>query len=101
LYDEVSDPEAPTLWETYNAATRALTHYTSEDVPDYELDQGFGQAAQLLETGYSEIPDPDSLGRSVVENRVNQRVENSETEEYWEGEEESLHELMEAHEVEA
>lgn len=98
LYDEVEDPDSPTLWETYNAGTRALTHYT-RDVPDYELAQGFEQAAQLLETGASSIPEPDELGRTAVSNRSRELIEQGETEPYWEGEEESLRELMEQHEV--
>lgn len=102
LYDEVEDPDQPSLWETYNAATRALTHHASDDVPEYELDQGFEQAARLLETGYNEIPDPQSLGRSAVESRADQLIENQEeAERYWEGEDETLRELMETHEVKA
>jgi hypothetical protein len=100
LYEEVDDPDSPSLWETYNAATRALTHYT-QDVPDHRLDQGFEQAAQLLETGYNEIPDPEQLGRQTVERRANQRIEDGDVDEYWEGEDETLRELMETHEVEA
>ena len=100
LYDEVEDPESPTLWETYNAATRALTHYAS-DVPDYELDQGFEQAAQLLETGYNEIPEPEKLGRQTGERRAQQRIESTESDEYWEGEDEKIRELLEKHGVEA
>jgi len=100
LYEEVEDPESPSLWETYNAATRALTHYT-QDVPDHRLDQGFERAAQLLETGYNEIPDPEQLGRQTVERRANRRIEDGDAEEYWEGEDETLRELMETHEVEA
>jgi hypothetical protein len=100
LHDEVDDPESPTLWETYNAATRALTHYT-RDVPDYDLDQGFEQAAQLLETGYNEIPDPEKLGRQTVERRAQARIESGEDDQYWEGEDETLRELMEQHEIQA
>lgn len=99
LHDEVDDPDAPTLWETYNAATRALTHYTG-DIPDYELDAGFERAASLLETGYSKVPEPDRLGQQAVERRVNQYVENEEIEPYWEGEQESVRELMQLHGVE-
>lgn len=96
LHAEVDDPEAPTLWETYNAATRALTHYAG-DVPEYELDRGYERAARLLETGQSAVPEPDRLGQEAVERRVNQYVEGDEVEPYWEGEEETLHELMALH----
>jgi len=99
LHEEVEDPDNPTLWETYNTATRALTHYT-EDIPDYELDQGFEAASQILETGYSQIPDPSQLGSRAVQNRADQLIENPENE-YWEGENESIRELMEAHQIEA
>ncbi|MFC7213059.1 DUF932 domain-containing protein [Saliphagus sp. GCM10025334] len=97
LYEEVEDPDAPTLWETYNAATRSLTHY-HRDLPDYELDTGYEQAANLLETGYSELPDTDKLGKHIVEDRANQFIENpDETTPYWDGEEESLRQLMADH----
>jgi hypothetical protein len=100
LHEEVDDPESPTLWETYNAATRALTHYTG-DVPDYDLDSGFEQAAKLLETGYNEIPEPGKLGRNAIDNRTRNLIEQGDSEPYWEGEEESLRELMEEHELNA
>jgi hypothetical protein len=101
LHEEVDDHESPTLWETYNAATRALTHYT-EDVPDYELDQGFEAAASLLENDFAEPPEPGQLGRQAVQSRANQLIENPGGEnEYWDGETESIRELMERHEVEA
>lgn len=96
LTDEVEDPERPTLWETYNAATRALTHYT-RGVPEYELDAGFEAAARLIENGRSDVPEPRELGRETVEQRINDYVEDSEVEPYWDGEEDSLHELAELH----
>ena len=99
LQSEVEDPEAPTLYETYNAGTRALTHYT-QDVPDYDLDQGFESLSQLLETGQSEVPEADTLGRKAVDNRSRQLIEQGGTEPYWDGEIESLRELREAHEIE-
>jgi hypothetical protein len=100
LYDEVEDPESPTLWETYNAATRALTRYTV-DVPEYELDSGYEQAAQLLETGESEVPDPERLGKQAVSNRSRELIEHGDTEPYWKNEEQTLRELMEVHELQA
>lgn len=100
LYEEVEDPDNPTLYETYNAGTRALTHY-SMDVPDYELDQGYENLSRLLENGASEIPDPEYLGQSAVENRSRELIEHSGGEPYWEDEEQSLRELMRAHEVQA
>jgi hypothetical protein len=98
LYDEVEDPEAPTLWETYNAATRALTHYT-RDVPDYELAEGFERASQLLENGANEIPEPERLGKNAVNRRSRRLIEQGDAEPYWEEEEQTLRELMEQHEI--
>jgi hypothetical protein len=101
LNDEMDSADSPTLWDTYNAATRALTHYTG-DIPEYQLDQGFEDAAQLLETGTGTIPDPESLGQQVVERRMNQRIENrDEEEEYWPGEDEVLRDLLEQHQAQA
>jgi hypothetical protein len=98
LYDEVDDPEEPTLWETYNAATRALTHYT-RDVPDYDLADGFEQAAQLLENGANEIPDPEILGKNAVDRRSRELIEQGRAEPYWKEEEQTLRELMEQHKI--
>ncbi|WP_049937204.1 DUF932 domain-containing protein [Haloplanus natans] len=99
LNEEVEDPDNPSLYETFNAATYALTHL-SEDRPQYQLDDGYEQAAQLLEYGEG-IPHPDILGEDAVRRRSNQLIEDPEAEEYWEGERESLRDLMEYHEVEA
>lgn len=101
LHSELEDEQdQPTLWDTYNAATRALTHYTG-DTPGYELDQGFEQASRLLETGTGEIPDPTELGRETVERRAQRRIEQTESEQYWDGEDETLRELMETHGITA
>jgi hypothetical protein len=100
MYDEVEDPDSPTLYETYNAGTRALTHYTP-DVPDYELDQGFESLSQLLETGHSDIPDPENLGKRAVDRRSRELIEQDDSEPYWEDEVETLRELREAHDITA
>jgi hypothetical protein len=99
LYDEVDDPESPTLWETYNAGTRALTHYT-RDVPEYNLADGFERVSQLLEDGTNNLPEPERLGQQAVSNRSRTLIERG-GEPYWEGENESLRELMEKHEIQA
>ncbi|MFC4550224.1 MULTISPECIES: DUF932 domain-containing protein [Halorussus] len=101
LYEEVEDLEKPSLYETFNAATYALTHL-STDVPEYVLDDGLEQASQLLDQG-NNVPDAKELGRGVVENRVQHLVDadNPDEEEYWEGETESLRELMKKHEIQA
>jgi len=98
LHEEVEDEDSPSLWETYNAATRALTHHT-DDLPEYKVDRGFEDVARLLENGYSELPDPERIGNETVENRANQLIESQETdsEEYWNGEQETIRELLEEH----
>jgi len=101
LHEEVEDPENPSLYETYNAATYALTHL-SHNAPEYELDEGYERAAELLEYGDG-IPHPEILGENAVQNRVRTLTEseNPEEEEYWEGETESVRELMQEHEIQA
>lgn len=101
LEEERSD-DTITLYDTYNAATRALTHHADPSIPKYELDYGFEAAASLLETGRG-IPDPKEMGESVVQERANQLTEAGDPEEeaYWEGEEEAVRELLEAHDLAA
>lgn len=100
LETEVDDPESPTLWETYNAGTRALTHYT-QDIPAYDLDHGFESLSQLLESGTSDIPDPRDVGQNAVDRRSRQLIEQPDADPYWEDERESLRELMAHHGMEA
>jgi len=95
LYDEVEDPDSPSLWETYNAATRALTHYTN--VPDYERTTGYERAARLLETGENELPQSEDLGSQAVEQRRRQLIEQEDADPYWEDEVDALQELQELH----
>ena len=96
---EIENPDNPSLYETYNAATYALTHLTSDQIPEYVLDQGFERAAGLLEYGNG-IPNPDILAENAVYKRATQLIEDSETDEYWTGERESLRDLMKHHNVE-
>ena len=100
MHSEVDDLENPTLWETYNTATRALTHH-SGDVPGYEVADGLEQASQLLEDGSNSIPEPERLGQQAVSNRSRALIEQGDSEPYWEGESEALRELMEEHELQA
>lgn len=95
---ERTDGEPITLYDTYNAATRALTHHADPDVPEYQLDYGFEAAASLLDTGHG-IPDPRDLGESVVQRRADELVEGGEDAAYWEGEEEAVRELLDLHGV--
>ena len=101
LREEVEDPEDPSLYETFNAATYALTHL-SGDVPEYELQEGYEQASQLLEYGEG-IPHPSILGENAVRSRAQSLIESDDPEEqeYWEGESETVRELMRKHEVKA
>jgi hypothetical protein len=66
------------------------------------LDDGLEQVSQLLDQGNS-VPRSEELGRNVVENRVQNLVDanDPDEEEYWDGEIDSLRELMEAHEIQA
>lgn len=102
LHEEVEDPDNPSLYETYNAATYALTHLKEEDTPEYVLDEGYERAAQLLEYGEG-IPHPEILGENAVQRRANTLIEseNQEEEEYWEGETDAVRELVETHEIQA
>jgi hypothetical protein len=99
VQEEVEDPENPSLYETYNAATFALTHLSDEEIPQYELDTGFEQAAAILEYGEG-IPHPDILGENAVRNMANELIEDPDAEEFYSGETEALRELMQAHEIE-
>lgn len=102
LHQEVEDPDDPSLYETFNAATYALTHLSQKNTPEYVLDQGYERAAQLLEYGDG-IPHPGILGENAVRSRANTLIEseNPEKEEYWEGETDAVRELLETHEIQA
>lgn len=100
LHQEVNDLENPSLYETYNAATYALTHLAEQDTPEYVLDEGYERAAQLLEYGDG-IPHPGVLAENTVQSRARRLVEaeEPESEEYWEGETEAVRNLMQQHEI--
>lgn len=95
---EEADGDTPSLYDTYNAATRALTHYADDDIPQYALDEGYEQAGQLLDYGSYGLPDADYLGEQAVQNRANEYMEQTgETEPYWDGERETVRSLMNAY----
>ena len=100
LNDQAEDLEEPSLYDTFNAATYALTHLAEDDIPQYQLDTGFERAGQILEYGDG-IPHPDILGENAVRRRANELIEDPDTEEYWDGETESVRELMEEYEIQA
>ncbi|MUV56091.1 hypothetical protein [Halogeometricum sp. CBA1124] len=98
LEQEVGDDEI-SLYKAYQSMTRALSHHAREDLPQYKVDEGFERAATLLDTGYNELPDAKQLGRQTVERRANEVIENSDAEMYFDGEDQTLRELMEEHEI--
>lgn len=87
------DQERPTLYDTYNAATRVLTH--TEGIDPEHRDRGLRQAANLLDR-HGDVPD-DTLGRQAVERRVDAYTSEDPVEPYWDGEEETLETLIDAH----
>lgn len=96
LAEEVDDPEQPTLKETYDAATRAVTHYT-DNLPEYVLSDALGITSNLLDQ-HGQLPEAEQLGRRAVEKRANQYIEDRDNvEPNWEDEEEDVRQLMETH----
>ncbi len=96
IEDETPDDEV-SLYDAYQAATRALTHHSRGDINDHKLDRAFDEASKLLETGYNELPDAEQLGEKTVEKRLDQLTRSSGTDRYWEGEDEDVRELAELH----
>ena len=75
LDSELEDGEHPTLYTTYNAVTRALTHHTEDNMPEYVRDQALETAGNLLDyPGYG-LPEADYLGSRAVDNRINEWIE--------------------------
>ena len=89
-----ADEEQPTLYDTYNAATRALTH--TDGISAEQRDRGLEQAAQLIDR-YGDVPDATTLGQHAVERRVESYTTEDEVDPYWEDEEETLQTLIETH----
>lgn len=93
------EDDAPSLYDTYNAATRALTHYVDEEMPEYVRDDGLERAARLLDyPGYG-LPEADYLGKRAIDNRIDERIDSDEDEldPILENEVERLSELREAY----
>ncbi|MDS0476820.1 DUF932 domain-containing protein [Natrinema sp. 1APR25-10V2] len=86
--------EQPSLYDTYNAATRALTHADRMDADT--RDRGLERAARLLDHD-GDVPDAATVGQQAVEQRVDQYTTDNEIEPYWDNEEETLHDLIAAH----
>jgi len=95
---EEAEGDTPTLYDTYNAATRALTHYADEGIPQYRLDEGYDAASQLLDYGNYGLPDADYLGEQAVMNRADDYMTDpEETDPYWDGERETVRELRQTY----
>lgn len=99
IEEEITGADA-TLYEAYNAGTRALTHHTRRDIPQYDLDDAYDQLSQLLNQA-GDLPDAEEYGRETVQNRAYRLTQDQEVEEHWNGETQDIRELMETHEVEA
>jgi hypothetical protein len=102
LCEEMED-DGPTLYETYNAATRALTHYVGDDVPQYQVDEGLEQSAYLLDGDGYGLPEIEYLAGKAVTARADAYLDSDEPEsvdQYWEGERDAVETLMEEREYE-
>ena len=93
LAEETSDDEPPSLYDTYNAATRVLTH--DADLSQHRRSDALEDAAMLLDQR-GELPDAQQLGYDVVSRRAAERS-GGDTEEYWPEEDLALHDLLGAH----
>jgi hypothetical protein len=93
LREEVEPDQNPTLYDTYNAATRAITH--GADVSMNQREDALERAAGLLDARGT-LPEPAELGRDAVERRVETYTTEDAVEPYWETEEQTLHGLLEA-----
>lgn len=93
LEAETGDSDDVTLYDAYNAATRALTHHADLDM--VQRDAALDRASTLLNRS-GELPDAAELGQRAIENRVQGYTdEEAETEEYWDNERETLSDLIE------
>lgn len=91
-HTEIEDQDNPTVYEVFQAGTRALEHYS--DAPQHEKQHGYDQLSQLLDQD-GEMPDINEYAADVVNNRMNEYAVNEEVEPYWETEKDALHELAE------
>lgn len=92
---ELDAATSPTLYETYNAATRAVTH--GGDLTGTDRDRALRQAATLLDRR-GQLPETADLGQTAVERRIDQyTVDDDDAEPYWSDEEQTLQDLVAAH----
>jgi hypothetical protein len=100
-YDEVvEDPSNPTVYETLQVATNQLTHNARDDLPQHVINTAQDKASDLVDF-HGELPDYEEMARSTVEDRAYELTNYDDVEEYWEGEEEQIGELMETYGIEA
>lgn len=97
LREELATGQAqPTLYDTYNAATRGLTHAASLSTARRE--EGLERAARLLDA-QGDVPEATDLGRQALDRRVEAYTSGEEVDPYWDAEEETLHALLAAHDA--
>lgn len=89
----------PSLYETYNAATRTLTHEVSNDTPQYRVDQGQQRAAALLDDGNGQLPKIEELATTAVENRIQSYLAHDNVRQYWDSESETLRQLADQRDI--
>jgi hypothetical protein len=97
IEQETNGSDQVSLYDAFQSMTRALTHHTPDDTPQYKVDEGFEKANVLLETGSNQLPDAEELGQTYIASRANTLLEDPDAEEYWDGEQEDLRGLMETH----
>jgi hypothetical protein len=96
---EVSS-DRPSLYETYQAATWALSHACTK--PDYIVSDAHEDASLLLEQAHDRdsdetgLPDPSVLGPEIVESRANTLIDDPDSEERFDGERDAVRNLMTA-----
>jgi hypothetical protein len=95
--DEETEGDVPTLYDTYNACTRALTHYVDEDMPQYEVDTGLEMAARLVDADGYGVPQTEYLGAQAVDARLDayMKGESDGNAVQYEGEEDAVSQLLE------
>ncbi len=94
--EEEMDGEIPSLYDTYNAATRTLTHET-EGIPEYRVETGLDDAGCLIEYKGRGVPDTEYLGKRAVGKR-HREIEQGD-DELFEGEKEVILELKEDYNI--
>ena len=86
--DEELEPQQdrPTLYDTYNAATRVLTHEV--ELSAEQRDAALDRAAYLLDA-FGDLPDAEQIGTAAVQQRAATYANDPEVEPYWDDEENS------------